>query len=255
MSTSNLHVLRGNRAPSHLNSYIAVHQEVELFEAAFEQQLPVMLKGPTGVGKTRFVEHMAERLDVPLITVSCHAGLTASDLVGRYIQQGDETLWIDGPLTRAVRDGAILYLDEAAEARADNLVVLHPLMDHRRELHIERLGETMRAQPNFMLVMSSTSGTGTSIPAMKVSTRQRMISVDFDFPPSHIERQVLVSLYGINAKLADQLVQLAHAIRGLAEPTLGEAASTRAIVSAGRLTKAGSWMVPQVAPPRVAAAR
>jgi len=219
--------------------YIPVQQEVELFNAAFSQQLPVLLKGPTGVGKTRFVEHMAERLGVPLITVPCHEDLTASDLVGRYLLQGNETVWVDGPLTRAVREGAICYLDEVVEARADSVVVLHPLMDHRRELHIERLGQTLTAPPHFMLVMSYNPGYQSLLKDLKPSTRQRMVALDFDFPPPAVERQILSEVHGIAPAHADQLVRLAQAIRQLQEPGLAEAASTRALVAAGKLIKAG----------------
>jgi nitric oxide reductase NorQ protein len=220
-------------------SYIPVQQEVALFQAAFSQQLPVLLKGPTGVGKTRFVEHMAERLEVPLITVPCHEDLTASDLVGRYLLQGNETVWVDGPLTRAVREGAICYLDEVVEARADSVVVLHPLMDHRRELHIERLGQTLAAPPSFMLVMSYNPGYQSLLKDLKPSTRQRMVALDFDFPPPAVERQILSEVHGIAPAHADQLVRLAQAIRQLQEPGLAEAASTRALVAAGKLIKAG----------------
>jgi nitric oxide reductase NorQ protein len=219
--------------------YIPVQQELELFQAAFSQQLPVLLKGPTGVGKTRFVEHMAERLSVSLITVPCHEDLTASDLVGRYLLQGNETIWVDGPLTRAVREGAICYLDEVVEARADSVVVLHPLMDHRRELHIERLGQTLRAPANFMLVMSYNPGYQSLLKDLKPSTRQRMVALDFDFPPPAVERQILSEVHGIDAAHADPLVRLAQAIRQLKEPGLAEAASTRALVAAGKLIKAG----------------
>lgn len=226
--------------------YIPVAQEVELFQAAWSQQLPMLLKGPTGVGKTRFVEHMAEHLGIPLITVPCHEDLTASDLVGRYLLQGHDTVWVDGPLTRAIREGAICYLDEVVEARADSVVVLHPLMDHRRELHIERLGVTLRAPPSFMLVMSYNPGYQSLLKDLKASTRQRMMALDFDFPPAHVERQILSDIYGVPSALANDLIRLAHAIRQLNEPCLSEAASTRALVAAGRLAQSGL-------PPRVAA--
>jgi nitric oxide reductase NorQ protein len=238
MTTPNLQAVSSLGAAC-ATSYIPVGHEIELFQAAWSQQLPVLLKGPTGVGKTRFVEHMAERLGVPLITVPCHEDLTASDLVGRYLLQGQETVWMDGPLTRAVREGAICYLDEVVEARADSVVVLHPLMDHRRELHIERLGVTLTAPPPFMMVMSYNPGYQSMLKDLKASTRQRMMALDFDFPPPHVERQVLTDIYGINEGLADQLVRLAQAIRQLQEPGLSEAASTRALVAAGRLAKAG----------------
>jgi nitric oxide reductase NorQ protein len=224
---------------STIHSYIPVKHEVELFMAAWQKQLPMLVKGPTGVGKTRFVEHMAERLGVPLITVACHEDLTASDLVGRYLLQGHETIWVDGPLTRAVKTGAICYLDEVVEARADSVVVLHPLMDHRRELHIERLGTTLVAPASFMLVMSYNPGYQSLLKDLKASTRQRMMAVDFDFPPPHVERQVLTDIYHVPTLLTDKLVRLAQAIRQLQEPGLSEAASTRALVAAGRLVQAG----------------
>jgi nitric oxide reductase NorQ protein len=219
--------------------YVPVDQEVELFSAAHAAALPVLLKGPTGVGKTRFVEHMAERLDLPLITVPCHEDLTAADLVGRYLLQGNETVWADGPLTRAIRTGAICYLDEVVEARADTIVVLHPLMDHRRELHIERLGESLRAPASFMLVLSYNPGYQSLMKDLKASTRQRMIAIDFDFPPAHVELEVLTSIYGIDHSYAEQLIRLAGAIRRLDDEGLSEAASTRALVSAGKLHRGG----------------
>jgi nitric oxide reductase NorQ protein len=227
-------------------SYVPVAGEVGLFTSAWKQQLPILLKGPTGVGKTRFVEHMAARLGVPLITVPCHEDLTAADLVGRYLLKGNETVWVDGPLTRAVRQGAICYLDEVVEARADTIVVLHPLMDHRRELHLERLGESITAPPSFMLVLSYNPGYQSLMKDLKASTRQRMIAIDFDFPPAEVELKVLCEIYGIERSLAEKLVRLAHAIRKLDHDGLSEAASTRALVAAGRLANGGM-------PPREAA--
>lgn len=226
-------------------SYVPVGNELEVFSAAHAEQMPLLLKGPTGVGKTRFVEHMAQQLGVPLITVPCHEDLTAADLVGRYLLRGNETVWMDGPLTRAVREGAICYLDEVVEARADSIVVLHPLMDHRRELHIERLGETLRAPAPFMLVLSYNPGYQSLSKELKPSTRQRTIAIDFDFPPPDVERRVLVELYGIDAGLSERLVRLAQAIRKLDRESLAEAASTRALVAAGRLV--GRGMTPRAA--------
>lgn len=219
--------------------YVPVGDEVELFLAAHAAELPVLLKGPTGVGKTRFVEHMAEQLAVPLITVPCHEDLTAADLVGRYLLQGNQTVWVDGPLTRAMRTGAICYLDEVVEARADTIVVLHPLMDHRRELHIERLGESLRATPSFMLVLSYNPGYQSLMKDLKASTRQRMVAIDFDFPPAHVELEVLTGIYAIDRGYAEQLIRLAGAIRRLDEEGLSEAASTRALVAAGKLQRGG----------------
>jgi nitric oxide reductase NorQ protein len=220
-------------------SYVSVGNEVELFSAAFEECLPVLLKGPTGVGKTRFVEHMATRLGVPLITVPCHEDLTAADLVGRYLLQSDETVWHDGPLTRAVRHGAICYLDEVVEARADTIVVLHPLMDHRRELHIERRNETLSAPAPFMLVLSYNPGYQSLTKELKPSTRQRTIAIDFDFPPPHVERQVLTDLHEIESGTAERLVRLGQVVRKLERDGIREAASTRALIAAGRLARRG----------------
>lgn len=226
--------------------YIPVEDEELLFRAAFQQQLPVLLKGPTGVGKTRFVEYMAARLQRPLITVACHEDLTAADLVGRYVLKGAETVWIDGPLTEAVKRGAICYLDEVVEARSDTIVVLHPLTDHRRELHIERTGESFRAPPEFMLVMSYNPGYQTLLKDLKASTRQRMVAIDFGFPDAAVETRVLRELYDVDAALAGDLIKLAQAMRRLDNANLTEVASTRALVSTALLVKSG-------VPPRRAA--
>jgi nitric oxide reductase NorQ protein len=226
-------------ANNHDDSYVEVAQESALFAAAWTSQLPVLLKGPTGVGKSRFVEHMAHTLGVPLITVPCHEDLTAADLVGRFLLEEEGPVWADGPLTRAVREGAICYLDEVVEARADTVVVLHPLMDHRRELYVERLGESLRAPDSFMLVLSYNPGYPSLMKDLKPSTRQRMVAIEFDFPPAAVEREVLTRLYGAPAELADRLIRLAHAIRALDREDLREAASTRALVAACKLTQGG----------------
>lgn len=219
--------------------YLPVGNEEALFAAAFRQQLPVLLKGPTGVGKTRFVEHMAERLGRPLITVPCHEDLTAADLVGRYLLKGNETVWMDGPLTEAAKHGAICYLDEIVEARADTIVVLHPLMDHRRELHIDRLGRTETAADGFMLVLSYNPGYQTLAKDLKPSTRQRMVAIDFDFPPTEVETAVLTRLEDVAPDIAARLVKFAQAVRRTDHPGMTESVSTRALISAGRLNKAG----------------
>ncbi|MAG32297.1 MAG: AAA family ATPase [Deltaproteobacteria bacterium] len=219
--------------------YLAVDNEEEVFQAAWKQQLPILLKGPTGVGKTRFVEHMAGRLGRPLISVPCHEDLTAADLVGRYILKGGETIWLDGPLTEAVRQGAICYLDEVVEARSDTIVVLHPLTDHRRELHIERLGQTLHAPEEFMIVMSYNPGYQTLLKDLKPSTRQRMVAMNLDFPPPEVEKRVLTELYQVDDALADDLVKMGNAIRRLDAPGLSEVASTRALVSAALLVREG----------------
>jgi nitric oxide reductase NorQ protein len=221
------------------NDYLAVGNEEALFTAAWQQKLPVLLKGPTGVGKTRFVEHMAKRLGRPLITVPCHEDLTAADLVGRYLLKGNETVWMDGPLTAAVKQGAICYLDEIVEARSDTVVVLHPLMDHRHELHIDRLGLTEHAAPGFMLVLSYNPGYQTLAKDLKASTRQRMVAIDFGFPPPTVETAVLTELQGIDPATATRLVQFAQAVRRTEHPGMTESVSTRALIAAGLLHKAG----------------
>ncbi|HSV46833.1 MAG TPA: AAA family ATPase [Ramlibacter sp.] len=219
--------------------YIETANEVSLFEAAWRQQLPVLIKGPTGVGKTRFVEHMAERLQRPLVTVACHEDLTAADLVGRYLLQGNDTVWVEGPLTRAVKQGAICYLDEVVEARSDTIVVLHPLMDHRRELHIERLGATLKADDGFMLVMTYNPGYQTLAKDLKASTRQRMVAIEFGFPSAAVEHEILCTVHGIPASISQALVALAQAARRTQHAGLAETVSTRALISAGRLAQAG----------------
>jgi len=219
--------------------YVPVGAECEIFRAAAAKGHAVMLKGPTGCGKTRFVEAMAHRLGRPLITVACHEDLTAGDLVGRYLLQGGDTVWTDGPLTRAVRTGAICYLDEVVEARADTVVVLHPLIDHRRELHVDRLGETLKAPPGFTLVVSYNPGYQSVLKDLKESTRQRMVSIAFDFLPPEVEARVLMQETGLAEATARQLVKLAQAIRRAGIPGLPEVASTRALVAAGDLHQAG----------------
>jgi len=219
--------------------YIPVGKEEAFFTAAYKQQLSVLLKGPTGVGKSRFVEHMAQQLGRPLITVACHEDLTAADLVGRYILKGNETVWQDGPLTQAVKQGAICYLDEVVEARSDTVVVLHPLTDHRRELNIERLGECLKAPPEFMVVLSYNPGYQTLLKDLKASTRQRMVAMDFDFPPAQVEKRILEEIYDIGPELTDKLVRLAAVMRRLDAPGLSEVASTRALVATGKLVREG----------------
>jgi nitric oxide reductase NorQ protein len=219
--------------------YIPTGNEEAVFKAAYHQGLSVMLKGPTGVGKTRMVQAMAHDLGRPLITVACHEDLTAGDLVGRYLLKGGETVWEDGPLTKAVREGAICYLDEVVEARADTIVVLHPLLDHRRELVIDRLGETLRAGPEFMLVVSYNPGYQSVLKDLKESTRQRLVALQLEFPTAEIEKQVLVQEGGASNELADDLVKLAQAIRRLDINGLAEAASTRTLIAAAKLVAAG----------------
>jgi nitric oxide reductase NorQ protein len=210
-------------------------RECELFEHAYRRQLPVMIKGPTGCGKTRFVAHMAARLGRPLITVSCHDDLTAADLTGRHLISEQGTTWNDGPLTRAVREGAICYLDEIVEARKDTTVVLHPLTDDRRMLPLERTGEILQAPPEFMLVVSYNPGYQNLLKGMKPSTRQRFAALQFDFPTQEVERTVLMRETGCDAHLAQRLVALVNSLRALKDHDVEEAASTRLLVYTANL--------------------
>lgn len=219
--------------------YLPSGEEVAVFQAAAAQKLPLMLKGPTGCGKTRLVEHMAHRLGVPLVTISCHEDITAADLVGRYLLTGGETVWVDGPLTRAVRQGAICYVDEIVEARADTTVALHPLADHRRELHLERRDETLRAPDDFMLVISYNPGYQSVLKDLKPSTRQRMVAIELTYPDAAREVEILARETGIDERHAVDLVKLAGAIRRLDDLTLREVSSTRTLVGTARLINAG----------------
>lgn len=219
--------------------YAPAGNEIEVFDAAYRQQLPMLLKGPTGCGKTRFVSHMAERLGLPLYTVACHDDLTAADLVGRHLIKGGSTYWQDGPLTRAVRDGGICYLDEVVEARKDTTVVLHPLTDDRRILPIERTGETLKAPAEFMLVVSYNPGYQNLFKGLKPSTRQRFVALSFDYPDASVETDVVATETGIDRKIAAQLVDMAHSLRALKDVDLEENASTRLLVYAASLMQAG----------------
>jgi nitric oxide reductase NorQ protein len=210
-----------------------------VFRAAFRQRLSILLKGPTGCGKTRFVEAMAFDLERPLVTVACHDDLTTADLVGRFLLNRGETAWSDGPLTRAVRDGAICYLDEIVEARQDTTVVLHPLADHRRQLPIDRLGVTLDAAPGFCLVVSYNPGYQSVLKDLKDSTRQRMVAIELDFPPPDIETKIVGHESGVDHEHAEQLVQLGQAIRRLEAAALREVASTRVLIAAGQLVTEG----------------
>jgi nitric oxide reductase NorQ protein len=213
--------------------------EIELFEHAYRNQLPLLIKGPTGCGKTRFVAHMAAKLNRPLYTVACHDDLTAADLVGRHLIGDGQTYWSDGPLSRAVREGGICYLDEVVEARKDTTVVLHPLSDDRRILPIERTGEILQAPPEFMLVVSYNPGYQNFLKGMKPSTRQRFVSLRFDFPGSALEQEILIGETGADPMLAKRLVNLANALRALKEHDLEESASTRLLVYAATLIGSG----------------
>ena len=224
--------------------YAEQRDECSLFEHAYRQKLPALLKGPTGCGKTRFVEHMAARLGRPLITVSCHDDLTAADLVGRYLIGDGNTLWNDGPLARAVRTGAICYLDEVVEARKDTTVVLHPLADDRRQLPIERTGEVLQASPEFMLVVSYNPGYQNLLKNLKPSTRQRFVALVFDYPEPQVERRIIAAESGASEQLATRLVKLASALRRLTDQDLEETVSTRLLVMAARLVDSGLPEVP-----------
>jgi len=219
--------------------YVSVANEEATFKAAHRQGLSVVLKGPTGCGKTRFVEAMAYDLGRPLITVACHDDLTTADLVGRFLLRGGETEWVDGPLSRAVREGAICYLDEVVEARQDTIVVLHPLADHRRQLPIERLGETLDAAPGFGLVVSYNPGYQSILKDLKDSTRQRMVAIEFGFPTPEVEERIVAHEAGVDAAQAAALVRLGQAIRRLETAGLREVASTRVLIAAGRLISEG----------------
>jgi len=214
-------------------------REVEVFEQAFHHRLPVMIKGPTGCGKTRLVRYMAQRLGRPLYTVACHDDLTAADLVGRHLIGDHRTFWSDGPLTRAVREGAICYLDEVVEARKDTTVVLHPLTDDRRILILERTGETLEAPPGFMLVVSYNPGYQNLLKGMKPSTRQRFVALSLGFPQPELEIAILMRETGIDHPLARRLVTLAGALRTLKDHDLDEGASTRLLVYAATLIHGG----------------
>ncbi len=219
--------------------YLPVGDEEEVFKAAYRQGLSILLKGPTGCGKTRFVEAMAHDLGRPLITVACHDDLTTADLVGRFLLRGGDTEWTDGPLTRAVRQGAICYLDEVVEARQDTTVVLHPVADHRRQLPVERLGITLDAAPGFGLVVSYNPGYQSVLKDLKDSTRQRMVAIEFGFPQADIEEKVVVQEAGIECDQAAELVRFGQAIRRLETAGLREVASTRVLIAAGRLIAEG----------------
>ncbi|KAA0103423.1 CbbQ/NirQ/NorQ/GpvN family protein [Mycolicibacterium sp. P1-5] len=222
--------------------YQAVGNEEAVFKAAYRQGLSLLLKGPTGCGKTRFVEAMAHDLGRPLITVACHDDLTTADLVGRYLLRGDETVWVDGPLTRAVREGAICYLDEVVEARQDTTVVLHPLADYRRQLPIERLGVTLDAAPGFGLVVSYNPGYQSVLKDLKDSTRQRMVAIEFGFPRPEIEEGIVAHEAVVEPAVATELVRFGQAVRRLETGGLREVASTRVLIAAGRLIAEGLSM-------------
>ncbi len=225
--------------------YVPVSDEIQVFESAYNQKVPILLKGPTGTGKTRFVEYMSWHISnnmkksVPLITVACHEDLTASDLVGRYLIDSSGTKWIDGPLTRAVKSGGICYLDEIVEARKDTTVIVHPLTDHRRILTIDKLGEVVEAADEFLMVVSYNPGYQNALKDLKQSTRQRFVAIEFDFPTPDLEAKILKEEAGIDDSTADSLSSLGEKIRNLTDHGLSEAASTRVLIYAGKLIKDG----------------
>jgi nitric oxide reductase NorQ protein len=226
------------RSPAPLY-YQEQDNEVALFEYAYSHQLPVLIKGPTGCGKTRFVAHMAEKLNKPLYTVACHDDLTAADLVGRHLVGPEGTYWQDGPLTKAVREGGICYLDEVVEARKDTTVVLHPLADDRRILPLERTGELIAAAPGFMLVVSYNPGYQNLFKGMKPSTRQRFVALRFGYPESQVEQDIIIKETGVAPNIASKLVELAQALRRLEDNDLEEVASTRLLIYAAKMMSSG----------------
>ncbi len=240
--------------------YVPISDEIDIFTAAYQEKLPVLLKGPTGTGKTRFVEYMAWRLsqplsvvqdgtkspasnngenNIPLVTVACHEDMTASDLIGRYLLDADGTRWVDGPLTRAVKVGGICYLDEIVEARKDTTVIIHPLTDHRRMLTIDKLGQVVEAADGFLMVISYNPGYQNALKDLKHSTRQRFIALEFDFPPPDVEMKIIMNEAGVESGIAEQLAKLGDKIRNLRDHGLAEGASTRVLIYAARLMKQG----------------
>jgi nitric oxide reductase NorQ protein len=219
--------------------YLPIGREIDLFAAAHSARLPVILKGPTGCGKTRFVEHMAWRLERPLITVACHEDLSSTDLVGRFLLEGEETVWHDGPLTTAVRNGAICYLDEVVEARKDTVVIIHPLTDHRRRLPIEKLDTIVEAPDDFMLVVSYNPGYQSILKDLKQSTRQRFVAVEFDYPPPEMEAEIVAHEGGVDEGTARDLVLIGQKVRNLRGHGLEEGVSTRLLIYAAQLITLG----------------
>ncbi len=219
--------------------YLTQRDEEQVFRSAFRRRLPVLLKGPTGCGKSRFVRYMAAILGRPLHTVACHDELSAADLLGRFLIKGDETVWQDGPLTRAVREGAICYLDEVVEARKDTTVVLHPLADDRRELPLDKTGELLKAPPEFMLVVSYNPGYQNLFKTLKPSTRQRFVALSFDFPAPDLEAKIVIQESALDPARAQRLVELGQRLRELDGHDLEEVASTRLLVNAAQLMNDG----------------
>ncbi len=219
--------------------YLSSGREVDIFTEAYRNHLPVLLKGPTGCGKTRFMEYMAWRLKRPLLTVACHDDLTSGDLVGRYLIRGNETVWTDGPLARAVKAGGFCYLDEIVEARKDTTVVIHPLTDDRRILPMEKKGEVLTASPQFMLILSFNPGYQSIMKDLKPSTRQRFVSLEFNYPHEENEIAIVSRESGVDEDTAKRLVRLGHMTRNLKEKGLDEGGSTRLLINAGKLIQSG----------------
>ncbi len=219
--------------------YKVVGQELSIFEHTYKNKLPLLLKGPTGTGKSRFVEFMAHKMNKQLYTVACHEETSATDLIGRYIIKGAETIWIDGPMTKAVKEGAILYLDEVAEARPDIIVALHSLTDHRRTLFIDKTGEIVKADDSFMLIATYNPGYQKGFKELKPSTRQRFISMSFSYPNKKIETEILINETGVDESVAAKLVSMGEKIRNLTELGLAETVSTRLLVDAAILIHSG----------------
>ena len=225
--------------------YLPIGDEEKIFSSAYKAKLPVLLKGPTGCGKTRFIEFMTYRLgkemgtSLPLITVACHEDLTGSDLVGRYLLKGGETIWVDGPLARAVKNGALCYLDEIVEARKDTTVLIHPLADHRRILPVEKKGQILEAHKNFLLVISYNPGYQSVLYNLKHSTRQRFIAIDFHYPPRELEAEIIAHESGVTFEVAEDLAKLAEKVRNLRDQGLEEGVSTRLLIYAGQLIVQG----------------
>jgi len=219
--------------------YKVVKKEVEVFEHCYKERLPVLLKGPTGTGKTRFLEYMAHKFDTKMLTVACHEETSATDLLGRYVLKGSETVWMDGPLTIAVKNGYFIYLDEIAEARPDVIVAIHSLTDHRRQLYLDKLASELKAHENFMLLASYNPGYQKGFKELKPSTRQRFVSIDFTYPTENLETEIITNETKLEEKSSRKLVKIANKIRNLKELGLMETVSTRLVVDSAKLIHSG----------------